>query len=62
MAASKEDMKNCENCKTMEIENNNIRMRALNDINEVDHVNFQTGNKIEKLKFLFSEVSSGSFL
>ena len=62
MAASEEDMKNCENCKTKEIENNNIRMRALNDINEADHVNFQTGNKIQKLKFLFSEVSSGSFL
>ena len=43
-------MKNCENCMRKEIENNNIRKKALNDINEVDHINFQTGNKIEKLK------------
>ena len=38
----KEDMKICENCKRKEIENNNIRRKALNDINEVDHINFQT--------------------
>ena len=30
----------------------NIRRKALNDINEVDKANFQTGNKIEKLKLL----------
>ena len=57
-----EDMKNCQNCKRKEIENNNIRRKALNDINQVDRINFQTGNKIEKLQFFFVEVSSGSFL
>ena len=62
MAASEEDMKNCENCKRKETENNNIRRKALNDINEVDHISFQTGNTIVKLKFFFSEVSSASFL
>ena len=62
MAASEEDMKNCKNCNRKKIENNNNRRKALNDINELDHINFQTGNKIEKLKFFFSEVSSGSFL
>ena len=30
-------------------------------MNEVVHVNFQTGNKIEKRKFSFAEVSSGFF-
>ena len=40
----------------------NIRRRALNDINEVGNINFQTGNKIKKTKtFLcrsfFAEVS-----
>ena len=57
-----ENMKNCQNCKRKEIENNNIRRKALNDINQVDRINFQTGNKIEKLQFFFVEVSSGSFL
>ena len=62
MAAFEEDMKNCKNCNKKKIENNNNRRKALNDINELDHINFQTGNKIERLKFFFSEVSSGSFL
>ena len=57
-----EDMKNCENCKRNEIESNKIRRKILNHINEIDHINFQTGSKIEKLKFFFAEVSSGSFL
>ena len=25
----------------------NIRMKAFNDVNQVDDINFQTGNKIE---------------
>ena len=57
-----EDLKNCQNRKRKEIENNNIRRKALNHINEVDHINVQTGNKIEKLQFFFGKVSSGSFL
>ena len=57
-----EDMKNCENCERNEIESNNIQRKVLSHINEIDHINFQTGNKIEKLKFFFAEVSSGSFL
>ena len=57
------DMKIRENCKRKDKENNNIRRKALNDINEVGHINFQIGNnKMEKLKFFFSEVSSGFFL
>ena len=51
-----EDMKICENCKRKEIQNNNIRRKALSVINEVDHINFQTRNNIEKLKFFFSKV------
>ena len=62
MAASEEDVKNCQNCKRKEIENNKIRRKALNNINEVDHIDLQTGNKTENLKLLFCEVSSGSFL
>ena len=55
-------MKIRENCKRKDKENNNIRRKALNDINEVGHINFQIGNnKIEKLKLFFAEVSSGSF-
>ena len=56
-------MKIFENCKRNKKENEihmifsfdkyeNIRRKALNDINEVDRINFQTGNKIEKLKLL----------
>ena len=33
----------------------------MNDINDADHISFQTGNKTEKLKLLFAEVSSSSF-
>ena len=33
---------------------------TLSDINEVDHINFQTGKK-KKKQFLFAEGSSGSF-
>ena len=51
-----EDMKICENCKRKERDNNNIRRKALSVINEVDHINFQTRNNIEKLKFFFSNV------
>ena len=40
----------------------NIRRKALNDKNEVDNINFQTRNKIEKLKLFFAKGSSGSFL
>ena len=45
-----EDMKICENYKRKEIGNNNIRRKALSDINEIDHINIQTGNKIGKTK------------
>ena len=44
-------MKNYENWKRKGIENSSIRRKALNDINEVDRINFQTGSKKEKLKF-----------
>ena len=36
-------------------------MKVLNDINLVNNINFQTKNKIEKLKLFFAEGSSGSF-
>ena len=49
-----------ENCKRKGIQNNNNRRITLNDINEADYINFQRGNKIEKLKLLFAEVSSSS--
>ena len=32
---------------------NNFRKKALNDINEVDHINFLTENKKDKLKLFF---------
>ena len=35
----------------------NIRRKTLNDINKVDNTNFQTGNKIEKLRLFFAEGS-----
>ena len=35
----------------------NIRRKAFNNINEVDNIKLQIGNKVEKLKFF---VSSGS--
>ena len=47
----------CKNIQKKEIENeidmlfscdkyDNIRRKAFNDINEVDHINFQTGSKV----------------
>ena len=35
----------------------NIRRKAFNDINEVDNIKLQIGNKVEKLKLFFAEVS-----
>ena len=51
-------MKICKNCEKKVIENeieiifncnkyDNIRMKPFNDINKVDDINFQTGNKKE---------------
>ena len=56
-----------EDCERKEKENEihiicNIRRRALNDINEVGNINFQTGNKIKKTKTFFAEVSLLKFL
>ena len=39
----------------------NIQRKALNDINEVDNINFQTGNKIETPKLFFVAGSVGCF-
>ena len=63
-----EDMKICKNCEKKEIENeiyiifscsksNNIRRKAFNDMNEVDNIKLQIGNKVEKLKLFFAEGS-----
>ena len=38
-----------------------IRRKTLNNINEVDNTDFQTGNKMYR-KLLFAEGSLGSFL
>ena len=68
-----ENIEICENCQRKEIENeihmifsrdkyDNIQKKAIKDINEVDNINFQTKNKIEKLKLFFAKGSSGSFL
>ena len=35
----------------------NIRRKAFNDINEVDNIKLQIGNKVEKLKLFFAEGS-----
>ena len=35
----------------------NIRREAFNDINEVDNIKLQIGNKVEKLKLLSAEGS-----
>ena len=40
----------------------NIRRKALNDVNEVNNIDFQKRNKIEKLKLLFVEGSLCSFV
>ena len=39
----------------------NIGREALNDINQVDNINFQTEKKLEKLKLFFDGDSLGSF-
>ena len=63
-----EGMKICKNCEKKEIENeihiifscnkyDNIRKKAFNNINEVDNIKLQIGNKIEKLKLFFAEGS-----
>ena len=57
----REDMKNCENCKIKEIENNNIQKKVLNGINEVDHIKFQTGNKIFRCRSFFRFFSLDSY-
>ena len=57
----REDLKNCENCKRKEIENNKIRKKVLNDINKVDHINFQTGNKISRCRSFFRFISLDSY-
>ena len=61
-------MKICQNCEKKEIENeihivfscnkyNNIRRKAFSDINEVDNIKLQIGNKVEKLKIFCAEGS-----
>ena len=61
-------MKICKNCEKKEIENeihiifscnkyDNIRKKAFNNINEVDNIKLQIGNKTEKLKIFFAEGS-----
>ena len=35
----------------------NIRRKAFNDINEVDNIKLQIGNKVEKLKLFFAKDS-----
>ena len=55
----------CKNRDKKEIENeiqiifscnkyDNIRRKAFNDINEVDNIKLQIGNKVEKLKLFFA--------
>ena len=62
-------MKICKNCEKKEIEDeihiilsskkyDNIRRKAFNDINEVDNIKLQIGNKVEKLKFFFAAEDS----
>ena len=61
-------MKICEKCEKKETENeihiifscnkyDNIRRKAFNDINEVDNIKLQIGNKVEKLKVFFTQGS-----
>ena len=56
------------NCKKKEIENeipiifscnkyDSIRRKAFNDINQVDNIRLQIGNKVEKPKLFFAEGS-----
>ena len=49
-------MKIYENYERKKIENKKIWAKALKDINEVDHINFLEGNKIEKLNFSQAKV------
>ena len=62
------EIKISKNCEEKEIEDeihiifscnkfDNIRRKAFNDINEVDKIKLQIGNKVEKLKFFFLEGS-----
>ena len=61
-------IKICKKCEKREIENeihiifscnkyDSIRRKVFNDINEVDVIKLQIGNKIEKLKLFFAEGS-----
>ena len=61
-------MKICKNCEKKEIENeihiivscnkyDIIRRKAFNDINDVDNLRLQIGNKVERLKPFFAEGS-----
>ena len=61
-------IKICKKCEKREIENeihiifscnkyDSIRRKVFNDINEVDDIKLQIGNKIEKLKLFFAEGS-----
>ena len=61
-------MKICKNCEKKEKEDeihiifscnkyDNIWRKAFNDINEVDNIKLQIGNKVEKLKLFFAEGS-----
>ena len=61
-------MKICKNCGKKEIEDeihkifgcnkyDNIRRKAFNDINKVDNIKLQIGDKVEKLKLFFAEGS-----
>ena len=63
-----EDMRICKNCKKKEIVNeipiifscnkyDSIRRKVFNDINQVDNIRLQIGNKVEKLKLFFAEGS-----
>ena len=61
-------MRICKNCEKKETEDeihiifscnkyDNIRRKAFNDINKVDNIKLQIGNKVEKLKRFFAEGS-----
>ena len=58
----------CKNCEKKEIGSeihiifschkcDNIRRKAFNNINKVDNIKLQVGNKVEKLKLFFAEGS-----
>ena len=58
----------CKNCEQKETENeihiifscnkyDNIQRKAFKDINKLDNIKLQIGNKIEKLKLFFAEGS-----